>query len=49
MIIDGETDKAACFNLTKAAEEKNAEDLLIIKNNDLAERYVNNWKNYAGH
>lgn len=37
------------FNFTKAAEEKNAENLLIIKDKDLAGKYIENWKNQAGH
>ena len=32
-----------CFNFTKAAEEKNAENLLIIRNKKLAETYIDNW------
>jgi phosphatidylserine/phosphatidylglycerophosphate/cardiolipin synthase-like enzyme len=49
MIIDGETVITGSFNFTKAAEEKNAENLLIIKDKDLAGRYIENWKNHAGH
>lgn len=37
------------FNFSKAAEEKNAENLLIMKDKDLAGRYTENWKNHAGH
>jgi phosphatidylserine/phosphatidylglycerophosphate/cardiolipin synthase-like enzyme len=36
MIIDRETVITGSFNFTRAAEEKNAENLLIIKNPDLA-------------
>jgi phosphatidylserine/phosphatidylglycerophosphate/cardiolipin synthase-like enzyme len=49
MIIDGETVITGSFNFTKAAEEKNAENLLIIKDKDLAAKYAENWKNDAGH
>jgi phosphatidylserine/phosphatidylglycerophosphate/cardiolipin synthase-like enzyme len=49
MIIDGETVITGSFNFTKAAEEKNAENLLIIKDKDLAGKYTENWKNHAGH
>jgi nucleoid DNA-binding protein len=37
------------FNFTKAAEEKNAENLLIIKSKDLAKIYIENWKNHFDH
>jgi len=35
------------FNFTKAAEEKNAENLLIIHDKTLAARYLENWKMHA--
>jgi phosphatidylserine/phosphatidylglycerophosphate/cardiolipin synthase-like enzyme len=34
IIIDSETVITGSFNFTKAAEEKNAENLLIIKSNE---------------
>lgn len=44
MIIDEKTIITGSFNFTKAAEFKNAENLLIIKNNqNLAERYKDAW------
>ena len=43
IIIDKETVITGSFNFTKAAEEKNAENLLIIKNKKLAEIYIDNW------
>jgi phosphatidylserine/phosphatidylglycerophosphate/cardiolipin synthase-like enzyme len=46
MIIDGETVITGSFNFTKAAEEKNAENLLVIHDRKLAERYM---KNCQGH
>ena len=39
MIIDRQTVITGSFNFTKAAEEKNAENLLILKNKDLAKIY----------
>ncbi len=42
MIIDGETVITGSFNFTKAAEEKNAENLLVIRDKKLAERYTKN-------
>jgi phosphatidylserine/phosphatidylglycerophosphate/cardiolipin synthase-like enzyme len=49
MIIDGETVITGSFNFTKNAEEKNAENLLIIHDKKLAEKYVRNWQHHAGH
>jgi phosphatidylserine/phosphatidylglycerophosphate/cardiolipin synthase-like enzyme len=43
MILDGETVITGSFNFTKAAQEKNAENLLIIRDPGLAEQYANNW------
>jgi phosphatidylserine/phosphatidylglycerophosphate/cardiolipin synthase-like enzyme len=42
MIIDKKTVITGSFNFTKAAEEKNAENLLIIKDKKLAEIYIDN-------
>ena len=49
MIIDGETVITGSFNFTKAAEENNAETLLIIHDKKLSERYIKNCQEYAGH
>ncbi|RJR44323.1 MAG: phospholipase D family protein [Deltaproteobacteria bacterium] len=49
IIIDKETVITGSFNFTRAAEEKNAENLLIIKSNDLANPYVVNWENHKRH
>ena len=49
MIIDGETVITGSFNFTKAAEENNAENLLIIHDKKLAERYVKNWQEHERH
>ncbi|MGD0169145.1 MAG: phospholipase D-like domain-containing protein [Smithella sp.] len=43
VIIDKETVITGSFNFTKAAEENNAENLLIIRNKKLAEIYIDNW------
>jgi len=37
------------FNFTKAAEEKNAENLLVIRDKDLPAKYIENWKVHAEH
>jgi phosphatidylserine/phosphatidylglycerophosphate/cardiolipin synthase-like enzyme len=49
IIIDGETVITGSFNFTKAAEEKNAENLLIIHGKKLAERYTKNWQEHSKH
>ncbi|HMK76605.1 MAG TPA: phospholipase D-like domain-containing protein [Thermodesulfobacteriota bacterium] len=37
------------FNFTKAAEESNAENLLVIRDKKLAERYIKNWQEHEKH
>ena len=49
MIIDGETVITGSFNFTKRAEENNAENLLVIHDRKLAERYMKNWDEHARH
>lgn len=49
MIIDGVTVVTGSFNFTKAAEEKNAENLLVIKDKELARIYMENWERHQGH
>ena len=49
MIIDGETVITGSFTFTKQAEGKNAENLLVIQDKALAEKYVENWKLHEGH
>lgn len=49
MIIDGETVITGSFNFTKAAEESNAENLLVIKDEKFAERYIRNWQEHDRH
>jgi phosphatidylserine/phosphatidylglycerophosphate/cardiolipin synthase-like enzyme len=49
MIIDKETVVTGSFNFTKAAEEKNAENLLITRNKDLAKIYMENWYKHKEH
>ena len=49
MIIDKKTVITGSFNFTKAAEEKNAENLLIIRNKKLAEIYIDNWYKHKEH
>ncbi len=50
MIIDKSTLITGSFNFTKAAEEKNAENLLILKGNKgLVDRYIGNFNEHKGH
>lgn len=49
MIIDRETVITGSFNFTRAAEERNAENLIIIRSKELAEIYIKNWKDHRNH
>lgn len=49
IIIDGHTVITGSYNFTKAAEENNAENLLIIHDETLATRYIKNWNDHAKH
>ena len=49
MIIDGGTVITGSFNFTKAAEENNAENLLVIHDKVVAERYTKNWEEHGKH
>ena len=49
IIIDGKIVITGSFNFTKAAEEKNSENLLIIESEELAKKYIQNWNNHRGH
>ena len=49
MIIDSETVITGSFNFTKAAEERNAENLLIVHSKELSARYLSNWRDHQRH
>jgi len=49
MILDGQTVITGSFNFTKAAEEKNAENLLIIQDAAIASKYLTNWQLHQKH
>ena len=49
MVIDGETVITGSFNFTKAAEESNAENLLVLKDAALAKKYAENWRVHFDH
>ena len=49
MVIDGAVVITGSFNFTKAAEERNAENLLILRDADLAAKYLANWEEHRKH
>jgi len=49
MVLDHRTVITGSFNFTRAAEERNAENLLIIDDANLAARYEKNWELHASH
>lgn len=49
MVIDGRTVLTGSFNFTKAAEDNNAENLLVIEDGALAAQYAANWRKHADH
>jgi phosphatidylserine/phosphatidylglycerophosphate/cardiolipin synthase-like enzyme len=49
MIIDGETVITGSFNFTWSAEKYNAENLLVIRDKALAERYEANFQEHLDH
>jgi phosphatidylserine/phosphatidylglycerophosphate/cardiolipin synthase-like enzyme len=49
MIIDQGMVITGSFNFTKAAEERNAENLLIIHSKELAKVYLENWQKHREH
>ncbi|WP_029459549.1 phospholipase D family protein [Solidesulfovibrio alcoholivorans] len=49
MILDRSIVVTGSFNFTKAAEEKNAENLLIIPSKDMAKIYMDNWEKHKEH
>jgi phosphatidylserine/phosphatidylglycerophosphate/cardiolipin synthase-like enzyme len=49
IIIDAETILTGSFNFTKAAQEKNAGNLLISRDPALAAQYTQNWESHRQH
>ena len=49
MLIDSETIITGSFNFTTAAEEHNAENLLVIHSAELLKQYADNWRLHEGH
>jgi len=49
MIIDRKIVITGSFNFTRSAEEKNAENLLVIRSEELAKAYLENWQRHRAH
>jgi phosphatidylserine/phosphatidylglycerophosphate/cardiolipin synthase-like enzyme len=49
MVIDKAVVITGSFNFTKAAEQNNAETLLVIRSKDLAKVYIENWERHKEH
>jgi phosphatidylserine/phosphatidylglycerophosphate/cardiolipin synthase-like enzyme len=49
MIIDSEVVITGSFNFTRQAEEHNAENLLVIHDRGMAEKYLANWHDHEAH
>ena len=49
LVIDGQVVVTGSFNFTKHSEQDNAENLLVIRDRPLAEKYTANWKSHAAH
>jgi phosphatidylserine/phosphatidylglycerophosphate/cardiolipin synthase-like enzyme len=49
MIIDGDVVITGSFNFTKEAEEKNAENMLIIRSSKVAALYLKNFDRHMAH
>lgn len=49
MVIDGGTVVCGSFNFSMSAEEKNAENLLILRSAELARLYKENWSRHREH
>lgn len=50
LIVDDRIVATGSYNYTKAAEEKNAENVVILENDaDVVEKYLDNFKEHLGH
>ncbi|MFA5160211.1 MAG: phospholipase D family protein, partial [Candidatus Omnitrophota bacterium] len=49
IIIDGVTVITGSFNFTNAAEDKNAENLLVVHDKAVAKKYRDNWNKHQQH
>jgi hypothetical protein len=49
MVVDSRVVLTGSFNFTRGAEERNAENLLVVEDGQLAERYAQNWRRHLTH
>src|SRR5215467_1470890 len=49
MIVDRQTVITGSFNFTRSAQERNAEDLVLIRSSVVATQYLHNWNAHAAH
>ena len=49
MVIDSRVVITGSFNFTREAEESNAENLLVIRDSSMAEKYAENWREHLAH
>jgi phosphatidylserine/phosphatidylglycerophosphate/cardiolipin synthase-like enzyme len=49
MIVDGYKVITGSFNFSKAAEERNSENILLISDREIARQYTTNWNHHAAH
>jgi phosphatidylserine/phosphatidylglycerophosphate/cardiolipin synthase-like enzyme len=49
IVIDEREVITGSFNFTRAADEKNAENLVFLKSPALAKRYLDNWRAHQAH
>jgi phosphatidylserine/phosphatidylglycerophosphate/cardiolipin synthase-like enzyme len=49
VLVDGRVLITGSFNFSRAAEERNAENLLVIRNVNLATRYAQEWRSHRDH
>ncbi len=49
MVIDGQVVITGSFNFNRHAEEDNAENLLVIRDRQIAEKYAANWRAHVAH
>jgi phosphatidylserine/phosphatidylglycerophosphate/cardiolipin synthase-like enzyme len=49
IIIDGQVVITGSFNFTEQSETANAENLLVVRDKAVAEKFTANWKDHRGH
>ena len=49
IVIDRQVVITGSFNFTTAAEEHNAENLLVVRDAAIAQKYISNWETHSAH